>query len=265
MLADRLKAFQASGQKFNFANMVEIMADAAYTDLRGQAVLPLLLQIMQQGSLTSDQQQVVTLMQSWLNDGSNWIPGEKDLGAWRRDRNDDGIYDHQAAVVLMDAWYPQLVDTLLPQMTAIDACNPATGSGGNGLALQGCYDAPRAQGSAFQNGWFEEMKRVWQMTLNTPGHTDYRALKCAGTGTLTDCRNAVLTALGSALTTLGGVSNEANWNGTQLPSAKYGNTTGHTVEDYDAVQHTDFSLLGVPAIRWLNRPTFQQVVEIRSN
>lgn len=109
MLADRLKAFQASNQKFNFANMVEIMSDAAYTDLRGQVVLPLLLQLMQQGTLTADQTTVVTLMQGWLDDGSNWIPGEKDLGAWRRDRNDDGVYDHRAAVVLMDAWYPHLI------------------------------------------------------------------------------------------------------------------------------------------------------------
>lgn len=255
MLADRLKAFQASGQKFDFANMVEIMADAAYTDLRGQAVLPLLLQLMQQGTLTADQQQVVTLMQSWLDDGSNWIPGEKDLGAWRRDRNDDGIYDHRAAVVLMDAWYPHLIDTMLPQMTAL---------GDDSLALQSRYDAPRAQGSAYQNGWFEHMKRVLEMVLDTPGHSDYRALKCAGTGSPSDCRNAVLSALDSALSDLGGLSNEANWDGTQLANPADGKT-GEKVEDYDAVKHTDFSLLPVPAIRWLNRPTFQQVVEIRSN
>ena len=143
MLADRLKAFQASNQKFNFANMVEIMSDAAYTDLRGQVALPLLLQLMQQGTLTADQTTVVTLMQGWLDDGSNWIPGEKDLGAWRRDRNDDGVYDHRAAVVLMDAWYPHLIDTMLPQMTAL---------GNDSLALQGRYNAPGAGGSAYPSG-----------------------------------------------------------------------------------------------------------------
>jgi len=36
------------------------------------------------------------------------------------------------------------------------------------------------------------------------------------------------------------------------------------VETYDEVKHTDFSLLPVPPIRWLNRPTFQQAVEVQN-
>lgn len=287
MLGKRLAAFQASGKKFNYANMVNIMSDAAYTDLRGQAVLPLLLKIMQDvpagaAPLTTDQKKVITLMQNWLDgapngtpnpsDSSSWIGGPKDtdLGAFRRDTHADnpGVYDQQAAVVLMDAWYPELAKTMLPQVTAIDSCNPATGGGGganSGFSLQGCYDAPRAQGSAFQHGWFEMMRRVLKMSLGTANHP-YRALKCGGKGegSLAACRTAVLTALSSALNTLGGVANEANWDGTQLPSAQYGTTTGHTVEDYDSIIFTDFSLLGVPNMPWENRPTFQQVVEVRN-
>ena len=38
------------------------------------------------------------------------------------------------------------------------------------------YDAPRAQGSAYEYGYFEMMKRVIQMALATPGHTDYLSL-----------------------------------------------------------------------------------------
>ncbi|HEU0196934.1 MAG TPA: penicillin acylase family protein [Nevskiaceae bacterium] len=306
MLGKRLAAFQASGKKFNFANMVNIMSDAAYTDLRGQAVLPLLLQVMQSnppGSqpLTADQQKAVTLMQNWLDgapdgkpnpsDSSSWIggPDDKDLGAFRRDTNpaDAGkaaksrVYDQQAAVVLMDAWYPQLAKTMLPQVEAIDSCNPATGGDGAtaaasndegtgggasdyGFSLQGCYDAPRAQGSAFQSGWFEIMVRVLRMSLGTANHP-YQVLKCGGAdgGSLAVCRTAVLTALGTAVNTLGGWDNQANWNGTQLPSAQFGSTTGHTVEDYDSIIFTDFSLLGVPNMPWENRPTFQQVVEVR--
>ncbi|MDI3259634.1 MAG: penicillin acylase family protein [Sinobacteraceae bacterium] len=261
MLADRLKAFMDSGAKFNFANMVEVMADAAYTDLRGQDVLPLLLQIMQQGPLTADQQQVVTLMQQWLDGESSeaWIgPTAKGLGAWRRDRDDDGVYDFRHQAVLMDAWYPHLIDTLLPQMTAVQSA-----LGSDSFLLQGRYDAPRAQGSAYQNGWFEQMKRVLEMALGTPNHTDYRALKCAGTGTLEDCRHAVLAALDAALTDLGGLSNLDHWDGTQLANPADGKT-GETVETYDEVKHTDFSLLPVPPIRWLNRPTFQQVIEIHN-
>src|SRR3546814_15367737 len=59
----RLAAFKASGRKQNLASMVEIMADTAYTDLRGFDVLPEILKIMKMGTLTDDQQAVVDLMQ----------------------------------------------------------------------------------------------------------------------------------------------------------------------------------------------------------
>ena len=257
MLAVRLKAFQDSGRKFDLANMAEINWDAAYTDFRGEEVLPLLLQLMQSGPLTADQQQVVTLMQQWIRGESTaeWLGSTANgFGAWRRDRDGDGFYDQRQQVLLMDAWYPHLIDAMLPQVTAL---------GNDAYALQGRYDAPRAQGSAYQNGWFQHMKRVLEMVLDTPGHADYRALKCAGTGTASDCRNAVLLALSQAVNDLGGLSNIDNWDGSQLANPADGKT-GETVETYDAVKHTDFSLLPVPPIRWLNRPTFQQAIEVEN-
>lgn len=253
MLSRRLDAFKASGRKHDLASMIEIMADAAYTDLRGQRLLPLLLQIMQAGELSDAQQQVVTLMQAWIDAGSRqWIDGQPGLGSMRRDRDADGVYDQRAQVVLMDAWYLRLMDTMTPQLAALDAQGVPV--------LAGRYDAPRAQGSAFQEGWFQHMVRMLQAALDVPGRTDYRALKCAGTGVYDDCRNAVLSALDGALTDLGGLDNIGNWDGSQLPNAK--GSDGAVVEDYDAVEHTSFSLLPVPPIHWINRPTFQQAVEI---
>ncbi len=249
----RLKAFKDSGRKFDIGNMIEIMGDAAYTDLRGYDVLPEILGVMKSGPLTADQQTIADLMQTWMDTGSqNWIDGGKGLGAFRRDRDASGTYDFRAQVVFMDAWYKHLTNAMLPQMAALDAKGVSV--------LTGRYDAPRAQGSAFQEGWFQHMRRVSQMALNTPGHVDYRALKCAGTGVLTDCRKAVLDSLNAALIDLGGLSNMAKWDGSQISNAK--GKSGAVVEDYDAVEHTSFSFLPVPAIHWLNRPTFQQAVEI---
>ncbi len=264
MLSKRVHALQVVGRKVDFANLVEVMADAGFTDLRGQELLPLLLQIMQAGPLDDTQSQVVTMMQGWIDAGSQqWIDGGTGLGAFRRDRNQDGNYDDRAAVVLMDAWYPHLIQTLLPQITAIDHGDGVSHGLGqcSGFVLQCPYDAPRAQGSAFQEGYFEFMIRVLQMALNTPGHTDYRALACAGTGNVDDCRNAVLSALGSALTDLGGINKQSKWDGKTLYNQQTGDT-GKTVESYDFIQSNDFSLLPVPAMPWINRPTFQQVVEI---
>jgi hypothetical protein len=261
-LAQRLAGVQAAG-KFDVAKMVEIMADAAYTDMRGQALVPLLLAIMKQGPpLDATQTQVVTLMQQWIDSGSTWIEAKPGLGGWRRDRDGDGIYDQRAQVVLMDAWYPHLIDSMLPQVTAIDGAAPQQDpTSCNGLVLQCRLDAPRAQGSAFEYGYYEFMVRLLQTALGTTGHTDYRALKCAGTGLAADCRTAVLTALAQALVDLGGIGNQSKWDGSALFNAQT-RSTGQTVEAYDAVAHQSFGLRMLPNIRWLNRPTFQQVVEV---
>jgi acyl-homoserine lactone acylase PvdQ len=264
MLGKRVAAFQSTGKKFDLGNMVEIMADAGFTDLRGQEVLPLLIQLMKKGALNPEQTQVVAMMQQWIDSGSSsWIGSPPGFGAWRRDRNHDGIYDQRAQVVLMDAWYPHLIDRLLPQVTAIDGGvtgnNPTTCSG---IALQCRYDAPRSQGSAFEFGYFQIMKRVLEMALATPGHTDYRALRCAGTGAESDCRNAALAALDQALTDLGGFGARASWDGSTLANAQTG-AAGQTVETYDEISHTSFGVLSAPPIRWINRPTFQQVVEVQ--
>ncbi len=258
----RFDAFLATGNKFDFANVVEIMADSAFTDLRGQELLPLLLQIMNQGTLTADQQQVVTLMQQWLDDGSlSWINGKPGLGAWRRDRDGDGQYDYRPQVVLMDAWYLHLMDTMTPQLAALDPGVDAPGLTSCVSNVLLCrHDAPRQQGSAYEYGWYQVMDRMLQTALNVPGHTDYRGLRCAGTGSYDDCRGAVLTALDAALNDLGGIGTYKMWNGRALPNEAAKNNA--TVENYDAIDYQIFGLLADPQMPWMNRPTYQQVIEI---
>lgn len=244
LLSARLDAFAESGRKHDIASMIEIMGDAAYTDLRGQDLLPLLIQMLQTDSLSDEEQSIVDLLSAWRDDGSQqWISGEPGLGAMRRDRDQDGAYDHRAAVVFMDAWYQRLIDTMLPQLTAVE-----------GPVIQGRYDAPGPVGSAYQGGWFQFMVRVLKTALNLP-RQDYKVLRCAASEQAADCRQAVATALQQALEDLGGLANQANWDGTQLYD-------GVTVEDNDAVEATSFALIPTPPIHWTNRPTFQQVVEV---
>src|SRR5581483_6151807 len=279
MLAGRLQAFKDSGRKHDIGTMIEVMADAAYTDLRGQAVLGLLLDVLR--TQTTDPgrphvttmaqlNQVIDMMDAWRQSGSmDWINGplvsdpnaaaRKGFGSFRRDRDGDGVYDMRAQVVLMDAWYPHLIDKMLPQLVAIEA----QGVG----VLQGRYDAPRGQGSAYQEGWFEHMKRVLETVLPTDplvpaNHTDYKQIKCAD-GTLIGCRAAILDALDLALGDLGGLSNQANWDGSQLTYQK-GSGCGN-VEACDSVVHTSFALSPVPDMPWLNRPTFQQATQVRQD
>lgn len=255
MLEARLQSFKAAGRKHDIGTMIEVMGDAAFTDLRGQDLLPLLLQIMRSGTLSAEQQQAADLMQQWMDTGSNeWISESSGLGSYRRDRNADGVYDLRAQVVFMDAWYPHLIDALVPQLVAVQSSGAPT--------LAGRYDAPRAQGSAYQEGWFQHMKRLLETVLQKPGHVDYRVLKCAD-GTFPGCREGVLTALDQALADLGGLVNRANWDGTQLIYPKASDCG--VVEACDAVEHTSFSFIPVPPIHWTNRPTFQQATQVKQD
>src|SRR5207247_510259 len=64
-------------------------------DLRGQTVLPQALALVHgDSSLRAE----IQLLRGWAR-----------TGAHRRDRDGDGRYDDDAAVALMDAWYPRLV------------------------------------------------------------------------------------------------------------------------------------------------------------
>ncbi len=279
ILDARMAAFKASGRKHDIASMVEIMSDAAHTDLRGQEVIPHVLAILRQpGSpapLTQAAlEQIIALLDAWSQDGSlDWIQGGEGmgLGGYRRDRNRDGAYDHRAAVVLMDAWYPEMIARTLPQVAALE--NTPHGN----LALQGRDNPPGATGSAYINGFFQIMDRVYSDALDRQFGSNrsvqrYRALRCAGANAgFAQCRSALLEALGAAVTRLGGVQNIANWDGTQLYTAA--NDTiplvgglllppeGQTVEAHDAIRHTAISAGSVPPMHWANRPTFQQVVQ----
>ena len=163
----------------------------------------------------------------------------------------------------MDAWYMHLMDTVTSQLATVSPAADAPGLTYCESNILLCrYDAPRKQGSAYEFGWFQVMQRMLQMALNTPGHANYQTLKCAGTGTLSDCRNAVLNALSSGLNDLGGLSNQANWDGTQL-SNEAGDSKA-TVETYDAINFSDFSALAVPTMPWSNRPTYQHVIQVTS-
>lgn len=247
-LSKRLQAFADSGRKHDLASVIEIVGDAAYTDTRGLDVLPLLLRVLASEPMTPVQTEVASLMQAWFDDGSQqWIDGRKGLGAMRRDRDQDGAYDHRAAVVLMDAWYQRMLPRVTVQLDQLVAAG--------GTALQGPLDAPGAVGSAFQSGWFQHMKRMFGMALGDAVPA-YRQLRCAGSEPLSACRAAVVEALDLALADLGGLAAMAQWDGSTL----YG---GETVETHDAVVHTNFGFLPIAPIHWINRPTFHQVAEIQ--
>ncbi len=110
--------------------------------------------------------------------------------------------------------------------------------------LGGRHNAPGANGSAFQGGYYGYVLRVLEMALGQSG-APYRRLACAGTGDLSDCRAALVASLQETITDLG--NDMAQWD----PS----------LEENDAIDHTALGLADPPNIHWQNRPTWQQVVQ----
>jgi len=85
----------------------------------------------------------VRLLRSWVS-----------TGAHRRDRNGDGRYDDDAAVALMDAWYPRLVHAAFDgQLSSV-----------YGLIPMGFDNAPSDGnlGSAYQDGYYGYLSKAFR-------------------------------------------------------------------------------------------------------
>ena len=237
MLDNRLQAFRAqdSNPLHTRASMVEAMIDAGTTDLRGERVLPQVFAVLDDVSdLGAFEQEVVQLMKDWV------VHGPSDVGSMRRDRDGPGldteslVYEDHAAVAFMDAWWDNMIDTVLPQITAVEDL---------GL-LGGRHNPPGGGGSAFQGGYYGYVLRVLDMALGQ-SEAPYQQLKCANTGVLADCRAALVASLQQTITELG--TDMGTWD----PS----------LEVDDAIDHTALGLADPPNIHWQNRPTWQQVIQ----
>jgi acyl-homoserine lactone acylase PvdQ len=249
----RLRAFQAAGLKHTPASMVEIMEDAGTTDLRGQEVLPAMFAVLDTAgpALTTAQADAVNKLKAWVADGT------RGLGAHRRDRDGPGLdptaltYKDRESVILVDRWWDTMVEDVLPQIFSLESTP-------NGNVVNNIrHDAPGPVGSAFIDGYYGYAQRVLDMALNRSAHP-YRQLKCAGTGVLADCRAALIESLQKALDLL--PDSPADWDGTDNDDPDDPRTLG-TVEEEDAIVHSAVGLAEVDSIHWVNRPTWQQVVQ----
>jgi len=223
MLASRLAQRVPQGD-MTPADMVRIMGDAATVDLRGQEVLPAVLEAI--GSDPS--------LQQYLDILSSWVAS----GAHRIDRNGDGQYDDQAAVALMDTWWPTLIETVF---------SSTMGQGDLFDAFPMAFDDENRTaglGSSFQDGYYGYVQKAVRMATGQPVAQPYRVLLCAD-GTADGCRSAVLASLQQAVDQLG-----------PDPSTWDANEAG------DDILYSAVGLITLDPQPWQNRPTFQQVVQV---
>ena len=112
------------------------------------------------------------------------------------------------------------------------------------------HDPPQNhRGSAFQGGFYSHVQKDLRQTLGEPLQGPWSRTYCGG-GDLATCRTDLWDSLGQAALDLErefGSASVADWK--RSPAD-------------DAIAHSAVGIATVPDLHWVNRPTFQQVVQV---
>jgi len=231
LLDKRVEALIAAGNA-DRTDMIDAMEDAGTVDLRGQEVLPLLLQVLgatAPGGLDPRVQDMRDRLTAWVTTETH-----------RRDFDDSGEYDDPQSPAIIDAWWTRLSHAMF---------DTVSGNAISALRI-GLHDTPAAhQGSAFNGGFYGHVQKDLRQVLGLPVQDPWSRTYC-GNGNLAACRTALWEAMEDAAADLEaafGSANVADWKRTRAD---------------DEVQHRAVGITAVPPIHWINRPTFQQVVQL---
>jgi acyl-homoserine lactone acylase PvdQ len=237
-LNERIEAGIAGSATMTRAELVDAMEDAGTVDLRGSQVLPSVLKVVSGGNKIKDEtvRKALKALRQWRKDGAH-----------RRDANDNGAYDQAKAVRIMDAWWPRLVKAEF---------RPALGGSlfDQIQAMIGLDDPPGAGGSAYISGWYGYVDKDLRTLLGESVDAPYSRVYC-GDGKLGACRKALRNSLSAAL--------KHKSDADLYPGGKCEIGTAQVC--HDAVRHMAVGGIAQSPIEWINRPTFQQVVEVQGH
>ncbi len=240
-LDERIESRIAGGAKTDLPGLIDAMEDAGTVDLRGTQVLPWMLQVIRRapGGVPPDLAAQVDGMRDWAGGGAH-----------RRDRDKDNVYDDEGAIKIMDAWWPRALEAAFKPALGDDLFNKLR-------AQQKLDDPPRAQGSAYQGGWYGYLQKDLRSLLGEPVQGPYSRRYC-GNGDLSACRDALVSSLRDAMA--------APFSSlyTRAPGCLDGGG-GSAQMCGDAVQFRTTGGVGVNDIHWINRPTWQQAVEVQGH
>jgi acyl-homoserine lactone acylase PvdQ len=273
LLDSRIRRGIRGSAKMSLVELIDAMEDAGTVDLRGDRVLPYALRVIGRPRDARLRRAVDTL--------AEWVRS----GAHRRDRDRNGVYEHSEAVRIMDAWWPRLVAAQF---------RPALGRSlfERLSAIQGIDNEPNNHGghlgSAYQGGWYGYSQKDLRMVLGRAGRRNLRGLRgapargarysrayCGGdfrarasrraAVRLRRCRAALTASLSEALTIPAArlyrpdpICDAQPGLGPADPGRKPGDQLC-----FDAVWMRALGAAQQPVFHWINRPTFQQAVEVQ--
>jgi acyl-homoserine lactone acylase PvdQ len=250
LLDKPIKAGIAAGTKYDRASLLKVVESAATTDLRGSAVLPDLLRVIDTATV-SDPSQAAALssLRTWLASGAH----REETAAGSR------TYRDAAAIRLFDAWWPRLVEAEFSSGmgdglfgAVVDAMqineSPSGGQTGPTSSLPtSANESQTHKGSSFQYGWWGYVDKDLRATLGDP--VPGWSTKYCGAGNVPACRSALLTSLSGALA--------------EPATTTYPGDANCSAGDQwcaDAILQSPLGGIDHGLIAWQNRPTYQQVV-----
>jgi acyl-homoserine lactone acylase PvdQ len=234
-IAGKIRDDINSGRKLTRAQVIQAMEESATQDIRGKKLLPILLKAV---GTPSDPQ-----LQSALQTLRDWLAA----GAHRRDLDQDGVYEHNAAVELMDAWWPELVAVEFRPTLGTEAYDAIRTMIPLGAEVG---TSPRAP--SFSDGWWGYVDKDLR-SLFTPKDVKggYSRIFC-GNGKKSACRQDLQASLTAALAV--------------TPAQMYGQgacTANPQPSCYDMNRPRVTAAINKPGpFPFQNRPTFQQVVSV---
>jgi acyl-homoserine lactone acylase PvdQ len=250
MLDQYLKPQVSGKRKTTPAGVVNAMENAGTVDLRADRLLPLAFKLLGKVKNPAAAQALAEL-KAWHADGSHRI-----------DRNKDGKYDNSDAIRVMDAWWPLWVRAefqpvlggnlfdRIQHMVSLD--NPPN-NGGQHL------------GSAYQDGWWGYVSKDLRRVLGRRERGRFSRVYCGNAyrgrhtrkRTRRGCRSRLLNALIQAANT---PASKLYQDDVCKAQHQQGSQTC-----YDSVMFRPLGAVTQPLIPWINRPTFQQVVEVQTH
>ncbi len=234
MISDKVRRGIRGHRKMSLAQLVQAMEEPATQDLRAYKLLPVILRAIGKPTEPSLQGALAEL-RAWRRAGSH-----------RRDLDRNGTYDDNAAVELMDAWWPKLVAAEFEPALGSPAYKRIRSMLGIGDHTGG---APRAPD--FANGWWGYVSKDLRTVFGGRVPGGLGRAYCGG-GSRNQCRAALRASLQAALAV--------------TPADLYGH--GACAADpqpscYDQNRSQVTSAISVPPFPFQNRPTFQQTITFK--
>jgi acyl-homoserine lactone acylase PvdQ len=291
-LDDNIRKGLAGGRKMSLTDLVNAMEDAGTVDLRATRNLPYILKVI---GTPSDPKLAgaVSKLRAWVAAGGH-----------RRAPNATAPYDHADAIAILDAWYPLLVkgefapvlgDALYKSLTNQISVDNDPNNGGSHLGsaydngwygyvqkdLRDLLAQPTARARHKPNKHRRVRRRAQRraahQAVRTRAHRrphrrqrprrpagrapdlplqPYHRIYC-GAGKLAACRAMLLSTLAQALAT----------DRAKLYADSTCASAGQAGDQrcFDSITFRPLGALTQPQMAWVNRPTYQQALEIQNH